>query len=112
MMEITLTKANDTVVLQLEGRLDTNTSTSFEAKLLDLIDTNENKIVVDFTNLDFISSSGLRVLLMAGKKLKTTNGKLGLCSLQDHIKEVFDVAGFTMLFSMFPDQEEALKNIM
>jgi anti-anti-sigma factor len=111
-MEIIQTKANEAIVLKLEGRLDTNTASSFEEKLMDLINTNENKIVVDFSHLDFISSSGLRVLLMAGKKLKTSNGKLGLCSLQDHIKEVFDVAGFTMLFSMFPDQEAALENII
>ena len=110
-MEIIETKNADTVVLQIEGRLDTNTATSFEEKLMGLINENENRIIVDFSDLDFISSSGLRVLLMAGKKIKTTNGKLGLCSLKEHIKEVFDVAGFTMLFSMFPNQEEALENI-
>jgi anti-sigma B factor antagonist len=110
-MEIIETKNADTVVLQIEGRLDTNTASSFEEKLMDLISENKNRIIVDFSDLDFISSSGLRVLLMAGKKVKTTNGKLGLCSLKDHIKEVFDVAGFTMLFSMFPNQEEALENI-
>jgi anti-anti-sigma factor len=111
-MEIIQTIENNAIVLKLEGRLDTNTASSFEDKLMDLINTNENKIVVDFSHLDFISSSGLRVLLMAGKKLKTSNGKLGLCSLQEHIKEVFDVAGFTMLFSMFPDQKAALESII
>jgi anti-anti-sigma factor len=110
-MDISQTKLNEAIVLKLEGRLDTNTASIFEEKLMGLIDDNENRIVVDFSQLDFISSSGLRVLLLAGKKLKTTNGKLGLCSLQSHIKEVFDVAGFTMLFSMFPDQEEAVKKI-
>ena len=110
-MEIIQTKTADTIVLQLEGRLDTNTASSFEERLMNIISDNENRIIVDFSELDFISSSGLRVLLMAGKKLKTTNGKLGLCALKDHIKEVFDVAGFTMLFSMFPNQDEAIKNI-
>jgi len=61
--------------------------------------------------LDFISSSGLRVLLTAGKQLKSVNGKMVLCSLKDHVKEVFDVAGFTMLFNMFSSQEEAIKKI-
>ena len=110
-MEIIQTRANDAIVLKLEGRLDTNTASSFEEKLMGLINDNENRIVVDFSHLDFISSSGLRVLLMAGKKLKTSNGKLSLCSLQDHIKEVFDVAGFTMLFSMFSSKEEAINHI-
>jgi anti-anti-sigma factor len=110
-MEINQTKTDEAIVLHLEGRLDTNTASSFEEKLMTLIDNNENKIILDFSELDFISSSGLRVLLMAGKRLKTTNGKLRLCALKDHIKEVFDVAGFTMLFSMFPNRDEALKNI-
>ena len=110
-MEIIQTKSAGTVILQLQGRLDTNTASSFEETLMGLIDNHENRIVVDFDRLDFISSSGLRVLLMAGKKLKTAEGKLGLCALQEHVKEVFDVAGFTMLFSMFPDKEEAIKNL-
>jgi len=109
-MEIFQTKSDDATILKLEGRLDTNTASSFENKLMGLINNNEHKIVIDFTQLDFISSSGLRVLLMAGKKLKTVNGKLGLCALREHVKEVFDVAGFTMLFTMFPNQEEAIKN--
>lgn len=109
-MEIIQTRADEAIVLKLEGRLDTNTASKFEEKLMGLINENENRIVVDFSLLDFISSSGLRVLLMAGKKLNTSNGKLRLCALKEHIKEVFDVAGFTMLFSMFPNQEEAIKN--
>jgi anti-anti-sigma factor len=111
-MEIIQSKTNEAIVLKLEGRLDTNTASAFEEKLMGLINNKENRIVVDFSQLDFISSSGLRVLLMAGKKIKTTNGKLGLCSLQDNVKEVFDVAGFTMLFSMFSNKEEAIKNLM
>jgi len=109
-MEIIQAKSNDAMILKLEGRLDTNSAPIFEEKLMDLINNQENRIVIDFARLDFISSSGLRVLLLAGKKLKTVNGKLGLCALRDHVKDVFDVAGFTMLFSMFPNQEEAIKN--
>jgi anti-anti-sigma factor len=110
-MEIIQAKSSDATILKLEGRLDTNTSSIFEEKLMGLINTNENKIVIDFTRLDFISSSGLRVLLLAGKKIKSVNGKLGLCALRKHVKDVFDVAGFTMLFSVFPSQEEAVKNL-
>ena len=61
-MEIIETKNADTVVLQIEGRLDTNTASSFEEKLMGLISENENRIIVDFSDLEFISSSGLRVL--------------------------------------------------
>jgi anti-sigma B factor antagonist len=51
------------------------------------------------------------VLLTAGKKSKRVNGRIVLCTLTDHVKQVFDVAGFTMLFSMYPSQEEAVKSL-
>lgn len=110
-MDIIQLKQNDVVILELSGRLDTNTSTSLEKKLLDLMDNEEKKIVIDFSQLDFISSSGLRVLLMAGKKLNGANGKIVLCALKDHVKEIFDIAGFTMLFSFFPSKQEAIADV-
>ena len=110
-MEITQAKQNDVVILKLEGRLDTLTSISLEKKLQDLIAQKEHQLVIDFSQLDFISSSGLRVLLMAGKQLKRVKGKIALYSLEPHVKEVFDIAGFTVLFHMFPSQEAAMKEL-
>ncbi len=110
-MEIKVEKKNAASVLKLSGRLDTGSATSLEEKLTTLIGQDETQIVVDFADLSFISSSGLRVLLMAGKKLKSTDGILVLSALQDHVKDVFDVAGFTMLFTMYASQEEAVKSL-
>jgi len=110
-MEIIVEKKNAISILKLNGRLDTGSSAFLAEKLTKLIEQNERRIVVDFTDLSFISSSGLRVLLMAGKRLKSTDGNLVLSALQNHVKDVFDVAGFTMLFSMYPSQEEALKGL-
>jgi len=111
-MKIIQAEKDNFIILELEGRLDTNTASALEEKLMGLINNDENKIIIDLAQLDFISSSGLRVLLMAGKKIKTVNGKLGLCALQDHVKEVFDVAGFTMLFAIFLSQDEAVKSLL
>ena len=110
-MEITQTKENGVVVLELKGRLDTLSSSSLEKKLSDLIEKKEYKLALDFSQLDFISSSGLRVLLAAGKQLKTVSGKMVLFALKDHVKEVFDVAGFTMLFHMFSSRDEAINQL-
>ena len=110
-MEILETKKNDFTILALEGRLDTLSSASLDSKLKDLMDKNENKIIIDLTNLNFISSSGLRVLLTIAKTVKG-EGKLALCSLQEHVKEVFDVAGFTMLFAIFSSKDEAVKSLL
>ena len=111
-MEITQTEMNGIVVVALQGRLDTNTSVTLEEELLNLAGEKSRRIVVDLSELDFISSSGLRVLLTAGKKSKGVNGRIVLCALTDHVKQVFDVAGFTMLFSLYPSQEEAVKSLI
>jgi anti-sigma B factor antagonist len=110
-MEIIEAKQNDITIIALTGRLDTLSSSSLEVKLLDTINKNQSKIIIDFSQLDFISSSGLRVLLTAGKQMKSAQGKLVLCSLKDHVKEVFDVAGFSMLFKMFSSQEDSIKEL-
>jgi anti-anti-sigma factor len=110
-VEIVKEKRDNVRILNLEGRLDTNSSTKLEEALMGTIENGAKKILVNMEKLSFISSSGLRILLMAGKKVKSTNGKLVLCSLQDQVKEVFDVAGFTMLFPIFQSREESLENL-
>jgi len=110
-MEITRTETNGIVVVAVQGRLDTITSVALEADLLQLASEKGHRIVVDLSELDFISSSGLRVLLTAGKKSKSVYGRIVLCALTDHVKQVFDVAGFTMLFTVYTSQEEAVKSL-
>ena len=110
-MEIIEEKLDDIMIITITERLDTLSSVTLEDKLLDTINKNQSKIIIDFSQLDFISSSGLRVLLTAGKQMKSVQGKLVLCSLKDHVKEVFDVAGFSMLFKMFSSREESIKEM-
>ena len=74
-----------------------------------MLANNETKIIANCANMDYISSSGLRVFLMTLKKIKGAGGKLVICALQDNIKEIFDISGFSNFFEMFASQEEALK---
>jgi len=94
-LEIKEHREGNVIILEPNGRLDTNTSDEFEAKLVELIDVEGLRLVIDLIHVDYISSAGLRVLLMAAKKLKIMNGSIALCSMSEHIKEVFDIAGFT-----------------
>jgi anti-sigma B factor antagonist len=110
-MDIIEERQDDITIIKITERLDTLSSAALEDKLLDTINKNQSKMIIDFSQLDFISSSGLRVLLTAGKQMKSAQGKLVLCSLKDHVKEVFDVAGFSMLFKMFSSQEESIKEL-
>lgn len=106
-MDIIENKNGDVVVLKLIGRLDTNTSQSLSDKAIGLIDGGLNKLVLDLAELNYISSAGLRVLLMLAKKLKSIGGKVALASLQDNVKEVFELSGFSSIFESFPGVSEA-----
>lgn len=107
-MEIALETQDGVQVLKLIGRLDSNTSPQLEKDLLGRIDGGPAKLVVDFTQLDYISSAGLRVLLMGAKKSKQTNGRLALCCLKEHIREVFEISGFFGILTICASRDEAI----
>jgi anti-sigma B factor antagonist len=110
-MEIRLQKKDDLAILELTGRLDTLTSPVLEKSLLDLIADNERQLIIDFSQLNYISSVGLRVFLIASKQLKTVHGRMVLCGQSEAVKGVFDMTGFSQLFKIFPSQDEAIKEI-
>jgi len=101
-MEIKSERKENSNILIVDGRLDSTTSGDFEKQLLEILEHGKENIV-DFRNLKYISSSGLRVLLVAAKKLSQNNQKLSIAGMQDHIKEVFDISGFTGLFNVIPE---------
>jgi stage II sporulation protein AA (anti-sigma F factor antagonist) len=71
--------------------------------------TNLKNIVLDCAELNYISSSGLRVFLIAQKKLMGLQGKLHLCAMQPSIKEIFDISGFSTIFKIFATEQEAIE---
>jgi anti-sigma B factor antagonist len=109
-MEISEKKVNEVNILILTGKLDTNTWPQLEGKIVPMIDSGETKFLIDCTHLDYISSAGLRVLLMAAKKLKNKSGKIVIASLKDHIKEVFDIAGFSTIFPITTTVDEGISS--
>ena len=107
-MEIRDKKEGDIVILEPIRRIDTNTSSEFENKIVEVMDSGVTRFVVDLKEIDYISSAGLRVFLMAIKKLKSPGGSFIICSMSDHIKEVFDISGFTPIFTITADQASGL----
>ncbi|CAK0770866.1 putative anti-sigma factor antagonist BtrV [uncultured Gammaproteobacteria bacterium] len=110
-MDIVEIKQGAVVVIELRGRLDSNTSKILEEKLLAAIAPEQPAMVVDCGQLDYVSSAGLRVLLMAAKKVKAARGKLALCALKAHVQEVFDVSGFSSIFAIHPARAAALASV-
>ena len=108
-MNIAVTEADGVTVLRFDGNLDTNTAPNAQEQLDALMDQGATKLLIDFESLDYISSAGLRVLLATAKKLRRSSGKLHMCSLNEMVTEVFDISGFSTIFSVFPSEAEALE---
>ena len=110
-MDISEERKADAVVLALSGKLDATTAKTFEDKILGVINSGTQRLVVDLSQLEYVSSSGLRVFLLAAKRLQATDGKIVLCALKDQIRQVFDLAGFSSFLSTYGSRDEAIKGL-
>jgi anti-sigma B factor antagonist len=110
-MEIVTAKQNDISIFKLQGRLDSNTAPEFEETIFNDIKAGTLKMVVDFGNLDYISSAGLRVILKATKELKRSEGSFVLCDMKDYVKEVFEISGFDSFLPIVSDMDAALLKV-
>ena len=90
------------------GRLDSATSGDLETVLIEHLDGGCTGIVIDLGDLDYISSAGLRVILMAGKRLRVAGGKLVLARMRDSVRDLFEMSGFLGLFPLADTVEQAL----
>ena len=97
-------------VASLEGQLNSNNAAEAEAELLAHV-APEARMLLDFTRLDYISSAGLRVVLVLAKRLKQAGGRLALCGMQPHIREVFDISGFLAILDVADGREDALARL-
>ncbi len=97
------------LVMRLSGRLDAETAAEFQTAVLSRVDGGETSIVLDLEGLQYVSSAGLRVVLMAAKRLQQAGGTLVVCSLQDTVMEVFRVSGMDSIIETAADRAGALK---
>ena len=98
----------DVHVVEIEGRIDARTAPEVEEALQALLEKNFYKIIVDFTQVNYISSGGLRVFLTVLKQTRSNNGDLKLVNLIPNVEKIFKLAGFTKIFNIIGDVESAL----
>ena len=110
-MEIKDDKIDDQTVVSLSGRIDSTAAVEFEEKLIEIIDTGCNTMIIDFLRVQFISSAGLRVLLLAAKKVKPYGGKILLCDMSKDVREVFDISGFSSIFDIHDNVTTAIASL-
>jgi anti-sigma B factor antagonist len=109
-MEIKDKKEGAVDLLYLCGRLDAYAANDVEKKMNAMTEGSVVHLVVCMDKLEYISSSGLRVLLAGLKKARKQQGDIRLAGLQPYVKEGFDVAGFTQLFKMFEKETDAVSS--
>jgi stage II sporulation protein AA (anti-sigma F factor antagonist) len=106
-MPIAYHTAGAVQVASLDGQLNSHNAVEAESELLARVAPGA-RMLLDFTRLDYISSAGLRVVLVLAKRLKQADGRLVLCGMQPHVHEVFDISGFLSILDVAGSRDEAL----
>jgi anti-sigma B factor antagonist len=110
-MEVTPHEYKHCYMLSLKGRVDSNTAPEFTRALEAVTDKGRFKIVVDMTDLEYMSSAGFRALLATQRTCKRYNrGEVVLSGVPKRIQEALELAGFTELFKSFDDSIAAVGN--
>ncbi len=109
MMKYVGTKlAPDVRVVPVQGRIDATAAPALAAIVHETAETGGKRILLDLSGVTFLSSSGLRILLMLARELKSTGGELRLCAMQPPVAEVFSLTGFNQIFTIHRTRDEAL----
>ncbi|MDR0631891.1 MAG: STAS domain-containing protein [Holosporaceae bacterium] len=105
-MEIKTAVQDNVTIITPTGRVDTSTAKAFEDGVMSAVNSS-NKIAIRFDEIDYISSAGLRVVLMAGKKLTSLKGILVLINMPEKIFSIFKMSGFDKILKICPSFEES-----
>lgn len=107
-MAINIERDGGTVIAKIDGRLDGANAQEFQGDLTASIEDSDRAVILDFENLSYISSAGLRVILITAKALRRQNADLAVCSLSDPIREVFEISGFDQIIPVRDSQADAI----
>ena len=109
-MEVHSEKNEKYSVVTVSGKIDAATCSDLEDSLLNLIDDGETRIILDLADCGYISSAGLRVLLVTTKQLYGS-GFFALCNLDENVSNIIEMAGFCTFINIFDDMESAKEEI-
>ncbi len=107
-MDIITETQNGATVIKLSGSLDAVTTPDFDTEWKSRLDGGATKIVVDLAGVDYISSAGLRGVLMLAKTAKGKNASVAFCGMQSMVADMFKLSGFSSILALYPDVAAAL----
>jgi anti-anti-sigma factor len=108
-MQIKEEKQEDVIIVTIDDHLDTAAAPGFETKLLGLIDGGERKVLIDCGPLEYVNSAGLKVFLLAAKRLEAVGGQFILCALAPSVLMIFEMIGFTRIMKIAATREDGLR---
>ena len=113
-LELKQVRSADVVVVTVSGRVDHATAEQFRVQLWPLLAScaaGRDRLVLDLSGLEYISSAGLRVLMLASRDVKAREGTLIVCGLQPIVREIFEISRFNIVFRVLSDRAAALTEL-
>lgn len=110
-MQIETRVVDGVTVIDIAGRLDTQTSGNAKEEVAGIIRRGTDKVVLNLDRLEYINSSGLRLILTAAKSLKAMTGEFKVCHANGVVKEVLEVAGFNQLIAICDEEKDAIAEL-
>lgn len=110
-MDVQVEEKSDVVIVRLSGRLDAASSAQVEQRLNGIVDAGHFKLVLNFADVDYLSSAGMRLMLAVLKKLKSLEGKVVVCDMAPEVLEVVKMTGFHHVIEIYNSEQEACTHL-
>ena len=110
-MKITTRKSNGIQIVDIEGKLDSKGAGYGNEEMTRIVKEN-NRVIINLENLEFITSAGLRVLVVASKLQQTSGGMLKMCNANYMVKGVLETCGFNHLIELYSSEDEAIRSFI
>ena len=107
-MALRIERSDGILVAMAEGRVDGANAQEFQGELTDAIEPSDRAVILDLGGITYISSAGLRVILLTARALRRQNAELAVCSLSDSIREVFEISGFDKIIPVQDSRPDAI----
>lgn len=111
MMEVTSERRGTAVIISTEGRVDGSNASDFQDALEDAIGAEDESVILNLAKLDYISSAGLRIILLSAKNLRQRDINFAICSLSPSVHELFIISGFDQIIAIHSSPDTALASL-
>jgi anti-anti-sigma factor len=106
-MNVDVSSIEEIAVIAVTGRVDSGNADDFEKCVVEVLDNGSKSVIIDLSATDYISSAGIRVILICAMRLQKTSGKLALSGLNEYIKNVFKIAGLDVILTIAATRDDA-----